>query len=743
MANGTGMTRRKRSTTTKSSKKDREQAPLLPVETHGYKQYKNDGRNEEPFFITNLKVGGALTVLLLFLYIVYVHLISGGGLGVPTTESEGVWNQYVTTDDGTGTGEDGEIFGEEEKVNVFPTFTLKDKSKYDSWGIAELFQDDADSSTSSTSTTFMWDKHKDKKAFLKAASELREEFARDYGGENAAREILAQGLSTFEPKNKSNPTGIPEGIRCTAKRIVDAMQNKNKNKKQKNKSQKPALKISFAGSGAVSGRGNSFDMSFPSILAGMLIEPFETLGIELEVRNAAVADIATFPYGFCLDNFLGSDADVVSFDPEMVSRGDTTSAFEAYIRHAITMTHAPMVLVRETTFSETRRNLIQQYVDEGAMFDPLIFNVEAARILFKELEDSIVPLGFQDWEEFSGPSGSPGKTRVNISQKQHELMGRMLSMHFLAAAELAVAHMMKVKSLPSDILEVGPSAKADFQHYYLPKPQTEIQKDKEKNGASSSESASKSASKSADMSLMFGSKKPGDQKWYMNEVFCRTSFDPVITGTLDEIIVSGTDAEDIDLLRPRGPMLYNKRWVLDMGSSTKKLATGLEQYNLGYQDVKKGYFGVKPSGNLTMFIPYQLNDAISTYDVLENDYSPSDVYTSVVICQVNERADCKIEEDMSFVLGNIPSQPELVHANGVSYFGRKYCITLDVPADASWSKREVQVSELDGRGLRLHPSTEESGLMLTLAVSNELKFWKDGPCSVSHVIWEQSRKVSN
>ncbi len=689
------MTRRKKGKSKKDKKK--EIAPLLPVETHGYKRYKHDRRIEEPFLVTNMKVGGVLAVLLIFIYEMHAIFIThGSGVGMSTTDPEGgVWSKYVN-DDGLG-GDEGDE--SDKKSKVFPTFNLDDYegSGYDAWGIEERFllQDQR-----------MWDTRK--KNFLQAAAEIREQFASMYGGEDAARALLSLGLSHFEPESKENPLQIPEGIRHTAKRILNA------------KKDSKVMKISFAGAGAVSGRGNYYDESFPSVLAQILIDPFEKLGITLEVRNAAIADIGTFPYGFCLKNFLGFDADVVSFDPEMISRGDNTAAFEAYLRNAITMEHSPMLLMRETSYTETRRDLIQKYVDLGAMSDPLIFNVEAARAPFNNLDDSILPPGFQDWLEFSGPGASPGKTRANISKPQHDLIGRMLSMYFLAAAELAIAQDLGLDDLPKGSLDVGPASKPSFRHYYLPPPQSD------------------DSEKSKNMTLMYGNKVPGDQRWYMNEVHCRTSFDPTMYGELDDIVVSGTDAEDIDILRPRGPMLYNKNWVLDMGSVGKQLANSLEQYDFGYQDRRKGYFGIRPSGNLTMFIPYELNDSVTKYEQLEGK-KPNEMFKSVVVCQVNERANCQIDKDMSFTLGGKHSQPQLLEANGVSYLGKKHCVSLDIPDSVTWATKQMEGTD---KGSWLRPSEKEaSGLSLQIFVSNELLFWKDGPCSVSHVIWEQFRDL--
>jgi hypothetical protein len=172
-----------------------------------------------------------------------------------------------------------------------------------------------------------------------------------------------------------------------------------------------------------------------------LIEPFTKLGIELEVRNAAIAGIGSFSFGWCFKNALGEDVDVVSWDPEVVTRGDNTAAFEAYLRIAMSMEHSLMMIVREYAYTETRRELLQKYVDLGANGDPIVVNLEAAVYPFKDLDRSIFPAGFKDWLDFGAPDGAPGKTRTNISflarQGQiyrcnsiNQLIGNLLTMHF-------------------------------------------------------------------------------------------------------------------------------------------------------------------------------------------------------------------------------------------------------------------------------------------------------------------------
>jgi len=400
-------------------------------------------------------------------------------------------------------------------------------------------------------------------------------------------------------------------------------------------------------------------------------------------------------------------------------------AFEAYLRNAITMNQSPMLVLREYQYTQNRRDLIQKYVDVGAMIDPVVINMEAAFAPFKDLDESIVPLGFQDWIKFGGPDGAPGKTRSNLSLQQHDLIGNMLAMYFLGAAELVMAQ--RLGTVPKDAFNIGPAAKPNYKHYLIPSPKApDLESD----------------ALSKDNTMLFGSPVPADQSWYMNDLHCRTSFDPVVSGGLDEIIVSGTDAEDIDLLLPKGRMLYNSNWVLDYDTVSKTLASGLEQYNLGYQDRRKGYFGVKPSGNLTMFLPLSSNDAATKQETQELlSKKPNQVYKNVVVCEVNERAECKIGKDLAFVLGGSAVEATSILANGVSYNSRKICVALDIPDSVSWSFRNTEKKDEDRnlRQKRSRSSSEESGLLLQVSVSNSAIFWKDGPCSISHVVWEQFR----
>ena len=80
------------------------------------------------------------------------------------------------------------------------------------------------------------------------------------------------------------------------------------------------------------------------------------------------------------------------------------------------------------------------------------------------------------------------------------------------------------------------------------------------------------AANSPGSSILYGISEDDDSKWKMNHVSCRTSFDPVLNGTLKEIIISGK-ADDIDLMLPKSQMIYTDGWVLDYGEGEKRANT--------------------------------------------------------------------------------------------------------------------------------------------------------------------------
>jgi hypothetical protein len=156
---------------------------------------------------------------------------------------------------------------------------------------------------------------------------------------------------------------------------------------------------------------------------------------------------------------------------------------------------------------------------------------------------------------------------------------------------------------------------------------------------------------------------------------------------------------------------------MDLGEAEKKAKLKLERYGgLGYQDVKKSYYGIKASGALRLLLPHgsikrELKD---TDDALY-------WFKSLVVCEVNERrggGECILEQDVQFVVGGIiATNVRYIDEEGVSYLGKKICVTVDIPLNA-----------------RVTPS---GSLTVDISVLSNKVTLKTGACSVSHVVWEE------
>lgn len=371
-----------------------------------------------------------------------------------------------------------------------------------------------------------------------------------------------------------------------------------------------------------------------------------------------------------------------------------------------------------------------RYVDSGALVDPIVININAAAEPFLDLHEDIVPVGFQDWLEFGVPDGAPGKVRsgrnANLSIKQHELIAWLLSMHFIAAIELGAANMLGLDeaNVGGDWLKGESSVKIG----YLPKPQT-----------SNIDHYSP---------LMFG--RPLNQntinatEWQMDSIYCSTTFEPIVSGDLQELIVSGSSNEDLDILLPRGPMLYNKNWIMDLGVGAKLDAFAFKKYDFDYRFQKKAYYGVRPSGSLTLFIPYV--DKVGKWKKkwgisFGKKRKPSDAISSIIVCEVNEHIgekQCDMVKSMGYLVGGVSATPRYITSNGVSYQGKKNCVQLDMPIDTKWTTRKKVEKEIAKKpsGEKRNDSKSD-GISLQVSVTDELLFWKNGPCSISHVLWEQ------
>jgi len=476
------------------------------------------------------------------------------------------------------------------------------------------------------------------------------------------------------------------------------------------------------------------------------------------------------------------------------------------------MERRPMIMVREgagggggtspgrsTAGSEgagDRRKLLQEYVNSGALIDPITIDIDAASKPFLDLHQDAIPPGFADWEEFGAPDSTAKiNTRTSLSRRQHELIGWMLSIHFLTAAELAVAHLTGLATFDDE--DRDPL----WKNHRLPPPQLQEQ-DPLLDGQPSMASSMmhgvtlKNEGSKSDTTGVTGDGAP---LWYMNPIHCRTSFEPTVGGSLIDSIVTGTVPETVNLIFPKSPSMYNSGWVLDLGPDAKTMQRLLQQYDLGYLYSTAAYYGVPPSGALMLFLPYEETESVPPYKLemeggdklkegeeeegtgigtrkrrddvnVESPRPDSMHFLNIVICGANDNLgdeQCNMEKNLDFIIGGEKATDvHYINAMGVSDKGKPICVTMTVPTNATYTTKEsmkknvegteIEKKEKDSKAIKFQSPTKNKlgdahlkadnidgtfGISLKILVKGKI-FWKTGRCSVSHVIWEQTRTES-
>lgn len=530
-----------------------------------------------------------------------------------------------------------------------PVWDLSEACRWDAFGIAEQY-------------------HQDENKFWKVAKSIRQEFTLLYGGENAARAMLERGLTTFGKLSKK----VPTDLQATVCRMHRAKQESR------------PFSFAFGGYSVTAGRGNFFSQSFPFVMKRMLEKPFKLAGIDLHLINAAIGGVTSFPYGWCMNNFWGAHPDVVSWDFSMNEAGEIVEGLEAYLRHVLQLPRRPKLLVKDTHLASYRRDLIRKYVELDLLLDPVVMHTEPASDPFLSIEETFRPSGFQEWRKFGAPPDAPGQAAHHPGVKEHELIGWILGMHFLAALELFVAS-QKDESLLQCV---------ETQRLPMPRP----------------------LSTNSTNSLLFGVES-NSNGWEMNKVNCMTSYEPIVTGNLSDAIVSGTTADGVDILMAKGAMYYTKGWVLDLSEGERLAKRQLDRYGgLGFLDSKKAYYGIFASGPLELFLPSRgaVNDLAAT------------TIKSLVLCEVNEKhrseESCKLEKQLGFVVGGAnATHVTSVDAPGTLYLGHKLCLDVGIAQDARLSVHNGLV-----------------GLILQISVIDKHIYKKERACSISHIVWEES-----
>mmetsp|Transcript_15517 Transcript_15517/g.31529 ORF Transcript_15517/g.31529 Transcript_15517/m.31529 type:complete len:662 (+) Transcript_15517:43-2028(+) len=539
--------------------------------------------------------------------------------------------------------------------------------------------------------------------------QVRNDFYMRYGGKAEATAMLKRGLLTFE---KRIPPQADSARRATADRFLSTIIQHEQEVESQQKDA-PEFVMAFAGYSVTVGRGNYFNQSFPFIMERILSPVFgqSPLGIKLTVRNSAIGGIPSFPYGWCLPNFLGEDAHGVSWDYAM-NEGNGASGLESYIRQSLMSPNSPPLFVLVDVNSKPRLEILQTYADLGYLPDPVALGgKDAVNPKLLSLPEKDRPEGLQGWDEWGAPKGSPGQSSWHPKKKHHEVMGWMLAMHMLDAVDLALDIMGGNANWREDVMKREESIKGvfkagDYEEVALPPPVTDVKK-------------------TGIESLLHGAPIGKDEsKWHMHRISCRTSFLPNISGHLESIIESGMTKDDEDMLQSRPDSLFDDGWVMDVGKVERETKQKVMKYGgLGYIDMKTALYGIPSSGTLNLVLPYEL----PVTEPVKTDSPASKYFNAVVLCEVNEKRgdkECNMLADLTFEVGGVTVPRDAVSRihGAASYLKKDICIHVMIPDDAVLSLK----------------NGNEFGLAVDVTVTGSEVSRENGACSISHVIWEHT-----
>lgn len=557
-----------------------------------------------------------------------------------------------------------------------------------------------------------------------------------------ATQIIAQIRKDFSERYGSYaPTLLEKGIQAfgsldaTAHRMIHAYRQ-----------QRPFV-MAFTGYSVTVGRGNFFNQSFPFVVQRILQVPLQqVLGIPLQVTNAAIGGIPSFPYSFCLEHFVGLEADVLSWDYSM-NEGKSAASVEAFLRQALQqLPHHPMMILLDRQVS--RQALLQDYTQLGLVHDALMVGrkediwgsaSDLPPPLTNEAE-AVLPPGFQDWNVFGAPAKCPGHGNWHPKQQEHSMIGWMMGMHFIDVLERAHEILWEAtadggKDVVASLAATTPTSSSS--PIIFPKP------------------LSPKLPSNADPAvneLLFGHEVAPNQ-YHMKDLSCRTSFVPATDAskTLPSIVVQGTAETDLDIMVDRTLSHYQEGWIMDVSPVERKTKRQVERCGgLGYQDMKIALYGIPESGTLRLWLPYEPKHTVQKnhHDAHDHDdvTDAKHWFDDFLLCEANEKrpdSACQLHQDLDIVVGGVSVPTDTIQPmNGVAeYLKRKTCVNVGIPPGAQITTLGA-ISTMDGQTLsegdkvRLFDGPDESvGLLVDITAKSKVTL-ANGACCLSHIVWE-------
>lgn len=109
--------------------------------------------------------------------------------------------------------------------------------------------------------------------------------------------------------------------------------------------------MSFTGSSVTAGHDSPSNLSFSIVTRALMLPAFDSMGLKLISRNAAIGNNPCIPYDLCTRTFAGSDADLVHWEKSYncnPSEPRHRFIFEQFIRQTMVLPSNPIVVFSDS-----------------------------------------------------------------------------------------------------------------------------------------------------------------------------------------------------------------------------------------------------------------------------------------------------------------------------------------------------------------------------------------------------------
>ena len=347
-----------------------------------------------------------------------------------------------------------------------------------------------------------------------------------------------------------------------------------------------------------------------------------------------------------------------------------------------------------------------------------------------------LPPGFQSFREF-GATGPDTLHAHNLSVQQHRLVAWLLALHLVAALELAVTAVETTTGVSEVVL---PRSTATLPPPLYLKSEEEDASTRKKEAWETLLLHPGSVAVHCTTSYVHSVIRTGGEGSSSMTLIQKSGGDDTAKqqysdNALRHMIVDGLAVPDYEtaleaLLLPKTEQTAHRGWVLDLDADSKrsKLLTRVTGDFLGFRDWKMAYYGVPQSGPLQVFLPVSEEEQDGTARAL----------TLLMVCEDDAPAKsptgCLLHRDAAFLVQGLPTQTTPVDSDLVATVsGKQTCVQVHLPPRLELSQRQSNATVADGG--EETSTVQQFGIYLNITVTNPQTTWKNGPCSVAHIVW--------